>query len=355
VRELTAAGSPVLVEPGAHARLGALLAGRVRAHRAAIITDSNVGPLYAGAVAAALPDLAPVIVTVPAGEQHKTRETWADVSDQLLRHGIGRDGVVIALGGGVVGDLAGFVAATYLRGIPVVQVPTSLVAMIDAAIGGKTGVDVPAGKNLIGAFHPAALVLVDADFLQSLPPREIRCGIAEALKHGAVADATYFESVAADARHLTTTAGAGSAKLHALVAESVAIKAAVVNDDPRESGRRKILNFGHTLGHAIEAASGYSLRHGEAVAIGMVCEALVGERIGATATGTASTLARALADAGLPTDATFDAADLVARTHTDKKKLAGKVEYALPAGIGRFERWTTAVDDPVVVEILASR
>ena len=193
---LTVAGSRVVIERGALDGLAALLDGLVTAHRAAIVTDSNVGPLYAARAQSALGRLSPFVVTFPAGEAQKTRETWAHLTDEILAQGLGRDGLIVALGGGVVGDLAGFVAATYLRGIPVVHVPTSLVAMIDASIGGKTAVDVPAGKNLVGAFHAPALVAVDPELLATLPPRELRGGFAEALKHGVIADAEYFAGLA---------------------------------------------------------------------------------------------------------------------------------------------------------------
>ena len=339
---LVVAGSRVIVERGALDRLGALLDGVVSAHRAAIVTDSNVGPLHAARATAALGRLSPFVVSIPAGESHKTRETWARVTDEILAHNIGRDGVIVALGGGVVGDLAGFVAATYLRGIPLVQVPTSLVAMIDASIGGKTAVDVPAGKNLVGAFHPAALVAVDPDLLETLPPREARSGMAEALKHGVIADAAYFARLSAHSGAPTID----------LVARSIEIKADVVNQDPREAGRRKILNFGHTLGHAVEAESGYELTHGESIAIGMVLEARLGERIGITAAGTTAAIMDALERAGLPSRTTLATARLVARTHTDKKARAGAVEYALPAMIGRFEKWTAAVTDTDVLAAL---
>jgi 3-dehydroquinate synthase len=341
---LSVAGSHVVVEHGVLDRIGAHVVAHLRAHRAAIVTDSNVGPLYAARAQAALVGFSPVVVTIPAGESNKTRDSWLRVTDELFTHGLGRDSVIVALGGGVVGDLAGFVAATYMRGVPVVQVPTSLVAMIDASIGGKTGVDVPAGKNLVGAFHSPALVAVDPDLLSTLPARELRGGLAEAVKHGVIADAEYFARVASQ----------GAASPHEVVARSVEIKAAVVNDDPREAGRRKTLNFGHTLGHAIEAASGYTLSHGEAIAIGMVLEARLGERLRVTAAGTAQSIEKALTAIGLPVHTDLDPKDLVARTHGDKKTRAGVVEYALPAAIGRFEQWTTPVADSFALASLTA-
>lgn len=352
MKELTVAGSRIVIDTGALDRLGDLIGDAKRAFRAAIVTDKNVEPLYAARAQHALAAMSPIVVSILAGESHKTRETWARVTDELLTHGLGRDGLIVALGGGVVGDLGGFVAATYLRGIPVVQVPTTLVAMIDAAIGGKTGVDVPAGKNLVGAFHAPASIIIDPDLLETLPARELRAGMAEALKHGAIADAGYFDRTAADVAALRDPARATSLPMRQLVVGSVSIKSDVVNSDPLESGRRKMLNFGHTLGHAIEAESGYQLRHGEAIAIGMVLEARIGERLGVTAAGTSLRLAAALDDAGLPIKTNLGPAQLVARTYGDKKKVAGRVEYALPATIGRFEKWTTPVDDADVLAVL---
>jgi 3-dehydroquinate synthase len=353
MQRLSAAGSPIVLAPNVLRDLGTHLG--VAAHRAAIITDSNVGPLHGAAARDALAALDPVVLTMEAGEEHKTRDTWAALTDALLAHGFGRDAVIVALGGGVVGDVAGFVAATYLRGVPVVQVPTSLVAMIDASIGGKTGLDVPAGKNLVGAFHAPALIAIDPALLGTLPPRELRAGLAEALKHGAIRDAEYFAFLHAHAPQLGVPTVASSDVMHTVIARSVAIKTDVVNADPTERGERKILNFGHTLGHAVEAASGYSLRHGEAIAIGMVLEARLGEAMGVTAAGTAALLADALRQAGLPTTTDLDPDDLLARTRTDKKKAAGRIEYALPAAIGRFGAWTTPVDDALVRDCLLAQ
>jgi 3-dehydroquinate synthase len=354
VNTFEAAGSPIRVGIGLAATLGHHLPRG--AHRVAVITDSNVGPLHVRTVVDGLGPTAPVVLTMPAGEAHKTRDTWATLTDQLLAAGLGRDSVLVALGGGVVGDVAGFVAATYLRGVPVIQVPSSLVAMIDAAIGGKTGLDVPAGKNLVGAFHAPALVAVDPTLLATLPGRELRAGLAEAIKHGVVRDADYFVSIAQQAATLADPAHAASPAMQAVIERSVAIKCAVVTADPREAGERKILNFGHTLGHAIEAESDYALRHGEAIAIGMVLEAQVGESLGVTERGTAARIADVLRAVGLPTETDLDPARLLARTSTDKKKAAGRVEYALPACVGRCEPWSQPVPDEAILAVLrASR
>jgi 3-dehydroquinate synthase len=342
----------VIVEPGALGAVEALIAPFAAKRRVAVVTDEHVDQLHARRVAARLGDAR--VIAVPAGESAKTRETWARVSDELLDAGFGRDSLIVAVGGGVVGDLAGFVAATYMRGIPFVQVPTTLLAMIDASVGGKTGVDTPAGKNLVGAFHQPALVIADPNVLATLPANHFRAGLAEALKHGVIADAAYFERIAAarestarDERSLTT-----------LVAESVRIKASVVARDERESGLRKVLNFGHTIGHAIESVSNYKLLHGEAVAIGMALEGELAERIGVAAPGTADAIRRALDSIGLPSGfPALDRGAVLAATRSDKKARAGRVEYALPSKVGSMagesSGWSIPVDDDAVNEVLA--
>jgi 3-dehydroquinate synthase len=293
-----------------------------------------------------------------AGEERKSRETWGLVCDAMLEAGIGRDAAVIAFGGGVPGDLGGFVAATYMRGLPLVQVPTTLLAMIDASVGGKTGVNTPAGKNLVGAFHNPRGVLVDPDLLATLPAAHLRAGLAEAVKHGAIADSSYLDWIEASTDALL----AGDPEtLTRLIVRSVEIKAEVVAADEREAGRRKLLNFGHTLGHAVEALSGYALLHGEAVAIGMVEEARLGERIGVTAAGTAQHLRQVLSRLGLPTTVPLDfrAEDLVPWTRSDKKNAAGRVHYSLIEGVGvpasHDGRWGCAVADDTVMSVLAGR
>lgn len=342
----------VVIEPGAISRILALVNDAAPAHRVAVITDVHVGPLHARRAAAAFGDRATVF-TIPAGESAKTRETWGRLTDEMLVAGFARDSTIVAIGGGVVGDIAGFVAATYMRGVPVVQVPTTLLAMIDASIGGKTGVDTPAGKNLVGAFHQPSLVIVDPQTLATLPANHFRAGLAEALKHGVVANAEYFALIAA-ARESTAR---DDATLMDVVTESVRIKAAIVERDERESGMRKVLNFGHTIGHAIESVSNYRLLHGEAVSIGMVLEAKLAERIGVAAGGTAAAIHDALTAIGLPTGVPVMDRDAILRaTKSDKKARAGRVEYALPARIGHMaaERsgWGTPVDDSDVRVIL---
>ncbi|MBX9927353.1 MAG: 3-dehydroquinate synthase [Gemmatimonadaceae bacterium] len=324
-------------------------AARIRAalpeRRLAIISDSNVGPLYGAALAASLD--APLL-TIAAGEASKTRDEWARLTDALLAAGFGRDSAIVAVGGGVVGDLAGFVAATYLRGIPVVQVPTSLIAMIDSAIGGKTGVDTPHGKNLVGAFHAPSLILVDPDLLRTLPLAHRRAGLAEAIKHGVIADEGYFHWLASHGAALLTLDGAAATRL---VEQSIAIKQAIVASDPFEHGRRRILNFGHTIGHALEHESGYRLLHGEAVALGMLAEARLAERTDHALPGLADEVYALLASVGVPTrlPMRLDAAAVVQRTYGDKKAHGGVVHYALAQSVGvmagETQGWRVAVQD----------
>ena len=354
----SAGAEPVVVRRGALDDAGPIAREHVRAHRWVLVTDATVGALYAERVQRSFGEATVDVLTIPPGEAEKTRDTWASLSDRLLALGVGRDGAVLALGGGVVGDLAGFVAATFMRGIPVVQLPTTLLAMIDAAIGGKTGVDTPAGKNLVGAFHRPAVVIEDPAVLRTLPAAQLRAGLAEAIKHGVVADARYFEETLTALPGVLAPGGTDGAAMEVLVRRSVEIKQAVVARDERESGLRRILNFGHTIGHAVETLSGYSLLHGEAVAIGMALEAELAERLGLATPGTAARIRDALERAGLPTrmppgmhaDAVLEA------TRSDKKARAGAVEYALPARVGAMagenRGWSVVVPDAVVRQVL---
>jgi 3-dehydroquinate synthase len=351
-------GYEILVGSGLFSSLAGILSKFCAAPRYAVVTDDRVAELYAVRLSRML-HLAGSradVFAFASGEERKTRETWTLVSDAMLEAGIGRDAALIAFGGGVPGDLGGFVAATYMRGLPLVQVPTSLLAMIDASVGGKTGVDVPAGKNLVGAFHQPACVIIDPDLLQTLPEAHLRAGLAEAVKHGAIADPEYLDWIEASTQELL--AGDPEA-LCRLIVRSLEIKSEIVARDEKESGPRKLLNFGHTLGHAVESLSGYALLHGEAVSIGMVEEARLGERVGVTAPGTSARLRKVLAKLGLPTSLPIDyrAEDVLEWTRTDKKSRNGRVQYALIEGIGtpavRDGRWGCPVADETVVEVLA--
>jgi len=356
-REVVLPTYVVTIAPGALDQIAEIVRTSAPAHRYAIITDDTVGPRYASRVAAALRIPESATFTMPSGERHKTRETWSRLTDELLAAGFGRDTTIIAIGGGVVGDLAGFVAATFMRGVPYVQVPTSLLAMIDASVGGKTGVDTAAGKNLVGAFHQPAAVVADTSVLASLPIDQLRAGMAEAIKHGVIADEDYFARVESLAGTLRSMDVASPAVLD-LVARSVEIKADVVRRDEREGGIRKTLNFGHTVGHAVELASGYSLLHGEAVAIGMVYESLIAERIGAAVPGTTDIIRRAVKAAGLPDmiPQGLSIDDVLNATRGDKKARAGRAEYALPARIGAMSGasrgWSMPVSEDLLREVL---
>ena len=348
----------VTVAAGLLDRAGDMIREVASAHRYAIITDTNVGPTYAGRLRAMLGNSRTNVLTIPHGEAHKTRESWASLTDELLSAGFGRDTTIIALGGGVVGDLAGFVAATFMRGVPFIQIPTSLLAMIDASVGGKTGVDTVAGKNLVGAFHQPAAVIADISVLETLPAHHLRAGFAEAIKHGVIANKAYFDSVNRVAASLSAIDVSGDAVLE-LVAGSIEIKADVVRRDEREGGVRKTLNFGHTLGHAVELCSGFRLLHGEAVAIGMVYEAMLAERVGVAESDTASKVRDAIRSAGLPEKIPDEIGvdEILRATRGDKKARAGQAEYALPTRVGEMEsaegRWSVTVSDEVVRSVLA--
>jgi len=349
----------ILIGRGLLADLPALLARHCAAERYAVIADSHVSTLYGEAAVAALRAAGrdAEILTFPAGEWHKTRETWAALTERMLAARFGRDAAVVALGGGVVGDVAGFVAATYLRGLPWVAVPTTLLAMIDSSIGGKTGVDVPEGKNLIGAFHQPCVVVADLEVLGTLASAQLAAGVAEAVKHGVIADADYFALLE---RERGAIAAKDPAALERVVVRSVEIKSEIVAADEREAGRRSVLNFGHTIGHAVEATSKFAVPHGEAVAIGMACEARLAERVGVAERGTADRIVRLLEAYGLPLEAptAVPADDLLAAMRGDKKARAGAIRFALPRAIGAMhgsaERgWTMAVAEDVVRQLLA--
>ncbi|MBA3645173.1 MAG: 3-dehydroquinate synthase [Gemmatimonadaceae bacterium] len=339
-------------------QVGKLVSSYAPAHRYAVVTDANVHQFYAGAVEASFAPHTIDGVKISAGETHKTRETWGIVTDALLDAGLGRDSTIVALGGGVVGDLAGFVAATYMRGVPFVQVPTTLVAMVDAAIGGKTGVDTLAGKNLVGCFHMPAAVLIDPQVLVTLPLRELRAGFAEVIKCGVVADTAYFELVRQAMPELLSGAIGSSDRLEPLLVRGIGIKVSIVVKDERESGLRKVLNFGHTIGHAVEKTTGYSLLHGEAVAIGMAVESRLAERIGAAEPGTAARIEDALNIAGLPARIPPQCSpqQLLDAMRSDKKGREGKIRFALPTKVGEMAKdgddWSVPVADQLIMEVL---
>jgi 3-dehydroquinate synthase len=349
---------PVVVRRGILDQLDRLVETYAPAHRYAVIADETVAGLYGDRVVDVLADTRkPVaLLTFPAGEEHKNRDQWARLTDALLEAQHGRDSVVVALGGGVTGDLAGFVAATFLRGIAVVQVPTSLVAMVDSSVGGKTGVDASTGKNLVGAFHPPRLVVADPDVVATLPREERAQGLAEAVKHGAILDVEYMGSLERESRALMDAEPSATERA---VQRSVEIKGDVVSRDEREGGLRQVLNYGHTLGHALEAASRYRLPHGSAVAVGMVLEARLGQALGVSEDGTEERVRRALAAFGLPTTVPpgLSLDEALAFMRSDKKAREGRVRFVLLREPGEVARdpatgWSREVAVDVVAELL---
>ena len=351
-------GYPVTVAPDALDRVPEIAAETTSAHRFAIVTDETVRDLYANRLATRFTKSDVAVLAVPPGESHKTRESWARLTDQLLALGHGRDSALIAVGGGVVGDLAGFVAATFMRGIPFVQVPTTLLAMIDASIGGKTGVDTPHGKNLVGAFHRPAAVIADPNVLATLPPRELRAGLAEAIKHGVIADAAYVGRIGDALPILLGSGGHASQHMAELIIRSIEIKASIVEQDEHEGGLRKVLNFGHTIGHAIEALGNYQMLHGEAISIGMALEAEIGERAGISARGTADAVRRILEIADLPAvrPLALDPGRIIEVARGDKKNRGGAIELALPLSVGKMTGedtgWTARIGEELIREVL---
>jgi len=324
----------IFIERGLLDSAGAALAKLSKSKKAAVITDSNVGPVYSGRLTASLrgAGIEPIVATIAAGEEHKTLEQISPVYDVLLGAKIERTTPVIALGGGVIGDMAGFVAATALRGVPFVQMPTTLLAMVDASVGGKTGINHSTGKNLIGAFHQPITVLIDPDVLTTLPPRELRGGLAECIKHDIIRDSIGFSAL----EHEIPRAINGDIDyLAALIAHNVSIKAKVVEADPFEKGERAHLNFGHTFGHAIETVSHYSWSHGECVALGMAAAARAAVDLGMLDDISRRRIVALIEKAGLPVRGmNLDVKTVVDAMIFDKKVKAGKVRFVLPDRIG---------------------
>ena len=317
----------ILVGRGLLAGLGAALAERGVRGTVAVVTDTVVGPLHAAMVQTSLEQagLRAVVVTLPAGEEAKTLDTVRLAYDALLDARLGRDTTIVALGGGVIGDLVGFVAATFLRGVAFVQAPTTLLSMVDASVGGKVGVDLPQGKNLVGAFKTPRLVLADLAALDTLPSAEAQAGLAEVVKAGLIDDPALFERLEQQ----------GPDPLPWTIARAIEVKQRVVEEDPYEMGRRATLNLGHTFGHAFETVSQYRLRHGEAVAVGLVAAARLSAGLGYADPALEGRIRAVLDGLGLPTRLSgYDPdAILAAMTH-DKKKQAGKLRFILLRDVG---------------------
>ena len=325
----------VVIGSGLLDGLGELIRAVAPHDRCTVVGDAAVMEVYGQRAIGALESAGYEAATavMPSGEKHKTLETVRAIYDVLLERRMERRSPVIALGGGVCGDTAGFVAASYLRGVPFVQVPTTLLAMVDASVGGKVGVNVPQGKNLIGAFHQPAIVLADVMVLQTLSPREFRCGLAECIKHGVIRDPSLLDFIS---EQMPKIQAMNPGVLEELVRRNVAIKAAVVMADEKESGERAHLNFGHTFAHAIEAVTEYgTFLHGEAVSLGMVAAMNLAVGLGICDSQAINPLVAALESAGLPVRAKLpDVADLMAAMTLDKKVKDAKIRFVLPTRIG---------------------
>jgi 3-dehydroquinate synthase len=329
--ELGTRSYPVLI--GAGLLRSPQLGAHVAAREVLLVSNTTVAPLYLAAVSAALAPRRLVSAILPDGETHKTLANAARVLDVLVANRFARDCAVVALGGGVVGDLAGFAAACYQRGVAFVQVPTTLLAQVDSAIGGKTAVNHPGGKNLIGAFHQPEAVFADTETLKTLPPRELRAGLAEVIKYGLICDAALFAWLEA---HLDALLAAEPAALAHIVRRSCEIKAAIVGRDEREHGERALLNLGHTFGHALEAATAYrEWLHGEAVGAGLVMAAAMSHECGYLRAAELARVRQLVERTGLPAHApSVTAAAALEHMRIDKKVQAGQIRLVLLRGIG---------------------
>lgn len=316
---------------------GARWRSAIRGRHVLVVSNTTVAPLYLDTVLAGLDELRSASLILPDGEQYKSLAHCAEVLDALAALQANRDACVVALGGGVIGDLAGFAAACWMRGIDFLQMPTTLLAQVDSSVGGKTGVNLPAGKNLVGAFHQPRAVLIDTDTLHTLPAREYRSGLAEVVKYGAIGDADFFAWLE---RHADALTARDAAAVGEAIARSCLHKAGVVARDEREEGERALLNFGHTFGHALETASGYGrLLHGEAVAIGMLLAARLSTDLGRAPAQDAERLQRLLQALELPLQlpAGSDGDALLQLMYLDKKNLSGQLRLILWRGIGAAE------------------
>ena len=327
------AGYDAVVRSGGIDSLGELLQSQGLLNPI-IVTDANVAKLHADNALDSLrrSQYEPKVLSIPAGESAKTLDTISNIWRDFLEAGLDRKSTVVALGGGVVGDMAGFAAATFMRGVDWVVVPTTLLSMVDASLGGKTGFDLPEGKNLIGSFHSPRLVLADPQVLGTLPAVELRSGLAEVVKHGIVADPGLFDLCASGLEAVMNN-------LPQIIRRAMAVKIKIIEEDPFEKGSRAALNLGHTVGHAVESVSGYSLRHGEAVSIGMVVEARLAEYLKMASQGLSSRIADALSVLGLPTQIPkgLSKEKLIHAMQFDKKKAGGSVRFAFPVQIGSVQ------------------
>src|SRR5713226_10423873 len=346
-------GYEVVVHDGLLDHVGEFLAPFKLGPETVIVTNPVVKRHYGARVGRSLKavGLNPTVLALPDDERTKSLRWVARVLNELLRHRYERKAWLVALGGGVIGDLAGFSASIYLRGVPFVQVPTTLVAQVDSSIGGKTGVNHLLGKNLIGTFYQPKLVLIDPGALRTLPPREYRAGLAEVIKYGVIADAEFFEFLERDMDQILKLE---PATLHRVIRTSCAIKAAVVSEDEREGDRRRILNFGHTVGHALETLGSYRrYTHGEAVAIGMVVAARLSARLGLADASVATRIRALVARTRLPADLPPRSASALLRAmRQDKKDQDRRIHFVLPDRIGHVV--VRPVEEPEIRHVLTS-
>ncbi len=326
---------PLLIADGIMAGIGADLAARQVASRYAVISDDQVAALYGSTLMRSLTEagIQAELITFPHGEASKNLHLFAELCSRLAQMGLDRKCGLIALGGGVTGDLTGFLAASYLRGIPFVQVPTTLLAQVDSSVGGKTGVDIPEGKNLVGAFYQPQVVYIDTAVLITLPRTELLGGLAEVIKYGVIRDAEFFVFLE---RQIDQILGLQPQVIQEMIHHCCRIKAEVVAADEREADLRRILNFGHTIGHAVEAASDFGIIHGHAVAIGMVAALRLAVADGLCKKQDAGRVAALINAYGLPTEipAELDRVRIKGYLKNDKKSVGGRVAYVLPTRIG---------------------
>jgi 3-dehydroquinate synthase len=323
-----------VVERGVIARAGDRIPKRT--HKVFVVTTDDVWQLYGGVLTSGLGRHSVEVLFFPGGEANKRFVEVERLAEQMMEYGADRTSLIVALGGGIVNDLGGFLAAIFMRGIPVLQIPTTLLAQVDAAVGGKTGANLRAGKNLIGSFHQPAAVLIDPDVLRSLPEREYRAGLFEVVKHGIIASAELFQLLADRSQDVLSL---HPNVVETIISESVRIKAEVVSTDERESDLRRILNFGHTIGHALEAETHYSrFLHGEAVAFGMKVATRLAHGVGLLSSADCAAILRTIDFYGpIPSTDGISAENLVKRTAKDKKTLQGQVHFVLPDRIGHVQ------------------
>jgi 3-dehydroquinate synthase len=345
---------PIIIREGLLAEIGTELRKRSIAKRYGVIADEYVASLFGDTILDSLgaENIACELITFPRGEKSKNLDTIARLASSLAQRGFDRQDGLLALGGGVTGDITGFLAATYMRGIPFVQVPTTLLAQVDSSVGGKTGVDIPEGKNLVGAFYQPRCVYIDSRVLSALPENELLNGLAEVIKYGVIYDHTFFEFLETRRQDILALE---LPVLEEVIATCCAIKADVVEKDEREADLRRILNYGHTIGHAIEAASSYGLAHGAAVAIGMVAAAELACLKGILDADEKERIRKLISDFGLPVEipGELDRQKIINYLKTDKKTIGGRVFFVLPTKIGKVTI-TDAVDEKHIQRVLNS-